>query len=220
MGKGIKFTVAMGILALFGCIQLGCEQPGVKKEAAASPQAEEKAVAAKQPEASAPEVQKEETASHPTDKRAIQQIISDITGGKIGADNSGDLYSGGLTATYTSPEETMPGEGKFGKLFKFLPLIRWYDPDHYYTPNMNVSGEFKHEECIMCHTVQTPGIVAQWKRASMPQQKRVLWDVINVTGTITSSYTCLHGSIVVSVILNSRQDTAVARLDRIPTHFM
>ncbi|HLE86505.1 MAG TPA: multiheme c-type cytochrome, partial [Candidatus Brocadiaceae bacterium] len=165
MGKGIKFTVAMGILALFGCIQLGCEQPGVKKEAAASPQAEEKAVAAKQPEASAPEVQKEETASHPTDKRAIQQIISDITGGKIGADNSGDLYSGGLTATYTSPEETMPGEGKFGKLFKFLPLIRWYDPDHYYTPNMNVSGEFKHEECIMCHTVQTPGIVAQWKKS-------------------------------------------------------
>jgi len=58
MGKGIKFTVAMGILALFGCIQLGCEQPGVKKEAAASPQAEEKAVAAKQPEASAPEVQR------------------------------------------------------------------------------------------------------------------------------------------------------------------
>ena len=175
MGKGIKFTVAMGILALLGCIQLGCEQPGVKKEATTSPKAEEKAVAAKQPGAPAPEVQKEaksccavkkeETASHPTDKRTIQQIISETTGGKIGADNSGDLYSGGLTATYTSPEETLPGEGKFGKLFKFLPLIRWYDPDHYYTPSMNVSGEFKHEECIMCHTVQTPGIVAQWKKS-------------------------------------------------------
>lgn len=43
--------------------------------------------------------------------------------------------------------------------------MRWYDPDHYYTPNMNVSGEFKHEECVMCHTVQTPGIVAQWKKS-------------------------------------------------------
>ncbi len=30
---------------------------------------------------------------------------------------------------------------------------------------MNVSGEFKHEECVMCHTVQTPGIVAQWKKS-------------------------------------------------------
>ena len=120
----------------------------------------------KQPEAkSCCATKKEETASHPTDKRTIQQIISEMTGGKIGPDNSGDLYSGGLTATYTSPEETMPGEGKFGKLFKFLPLIRWYDPDHYYTPNMNVSGEFKHEECVMCHTVQTPGIVAQWKKS-------------------------------------------------------
>ena len=105
MGKGIKFTVVMGILALLGCIQLGCEQPGVKKEATTSPKAEEKAVAAKQPEVSAPEekkeaksccaVKKEETASHPTDKRTIQQIISEITGGKIGPDNSGDLYSGG-----------------------------------------------------------------------------------------------------------------------------
>ena len=75
MGKGIKFTVAMGIVALFGCIQLGCEQPSVKKEITASPQVEEKAVAAKQPEVSAPEekkeaksccaVKKEETASHP-----------------------------------------------------------------------------------------------------------------------------------------------------------
>src|SRR3990170_4163120 len=183
-----------------------------KKEATSSPQIEERAVV-KQPEAkSCCAAKKEETASHPTDKRTIQEIISEMTGGKIGPDNSGDLYSGGLTATYTSPEETMPGEGKFGKLFKFLPLIRWYDPDHYYTPNLNVSGEFKHEECVMCHTVQTPGIVAQ--------QKRVLWDVTNVTGTITSSYTCLRGSIVVSVILNSRQDTAAARLDRIPTHFM
>ena len=176
MSRGIKFTVAMGIVVLFGCFQLGCEQPSVKKtEAAASPQVEEKTVAAKQPESSGSEAQKEtkscctvkkeETASHPKDKRTIQQIISEMTGEKIGPDNSGDLYPGGLTATYTRPEEVFPGEGKFGKLFNFLPLIRWYDPDHYYTPNMNVSGEFKHEECVMCHTVQTPGIVAQWKKS-------------------------------------------------------
>jgi len=115
MGNGIKFTVVVGVVALFGCIQLGCEQPGVKKEVTSSPQVEESAVV-KQPEAkSCCAAKKEEAASHPTDKRTIQQIISEMTGGKIGPDNSGDLYSGGLTATYTSPEETMPGEGKFGK---------------------------------------------------------------------------------------------------------
>src|SRR3989304_7675353 len=79
MGNGIKFTVVVGVVALFSCIQLGCEQPSVKKEVTASPQVEAKTVAAKQPEASAPEekkeaksccaVKKEETASHPTDKR-------------------------------------------------------------------------------------------------------------------------------------------------------
>ncbi|MCC7211378.1 MAG: hydroxylamine oxidoreductase [Candidatus Brocadia sp.] len=181
MSKGIKFTISLGMLALFGCIQLGCEQAAVKKaEVTTIKQGEEKEVSAKPvkeipQEASAPETQKDAKAlcsvkkeampAHPKDKRTVQQIISELTGEKMGPDNSGDLYHAGLTASYTPPEEVLPGEGKFGKLFGFLPLMRWYDPDHYYTPNMNVSGEFKHEECVMCHTVQTPGIVAQWKKS-------------------------------------------------------
>lgn len=181
MSKGIKFTISLGMLALFGCIQLGCEQAAVKKaEVTTIKQGEEKEVSAKPvkeipQEASAPETQKDAKAlcsvkkeampAHPKDKRTVQQIISELTGEKMGTDNSGDLYHAGLTASYTPPEEVLPGEGKFGKLFGFLPLMRWYDPDHYYTPNMNVSGEFKHEECVMCHTVQTPGIVAQWKKS-------------------------------------------------------
>ncbi|MEK6738703.1 MAG: multiheme c-type cytochrome, partial [Planctomycetota bacterium] len=112
-----------------------------------------------------PAVKKDEVIFRSKDKRTIQQIISELTKEKIGPDNSGDLYHGGLTATYTQPEEVFPGEGKFGKLFNFLPIIRWYDPDHYYTPITSVAGEFKHEECVMCHTVQTPGIVAQWRKS-------------------------------------------------------
>lgn len=172
MGKGIKLAISVSVLALFGCFQLGCEQAAVKKaEVVSARQGEEKSeaevsVSEIQKETKAPcPVKKEELASHPKDKRTIQQIVSEITGEKIGPDSSGDLYHGGLTATYTEPEDMLPGEGKFEKLFKFLPLIRWYDPDHYYTPNMNVAGEFKHDECIMCHTVQTPGIVAQWKKS-------------------------------------------------------
>ncbi|MDE2215764.1 MAG: hydroxylamine oxidoreductase, partial [Planctomycetota bacterium] len=169
MSKGIKFAISMGVFVLFGCIHWGCEQPCVRKTGGdIAPQAQESKEAAKAETSASHEAKsccagkKEESASHSKDKRTIQQIISEITGEKIGPDNSGDLYSGGLTATYTRPEQVLPGEGKFGKLFNFLPLIRWYDPDHYYTPNMAVSGEFKHEECVMCHTVQTPGIVAQW----------------------------------------------------------
>ena len=227
MGKGRKVTVAMGIFALFGCIQLGCEKMGVQKEATASPQAEEKVVAAKQPEVSAPEekkkarvAKKDKTASRPTDKRAIQQIISELTGGKIGPDNSGDLYSGGLTATYTSPEETLPGEGKFGKLFKFLPIIRWYDPDHYYTPNMNVSGEFKHEECIMCHTVQTPGIVAQWKKSKHASTEKGIVGCDKCHGNNHQQLHMPSWKHCGECHPSRRQDTVAVRLVRIPTHFM
>mgnify|MGYP003389939122 FL=1 len=172
MSKGLKLTISVGMFALFGCIQLGCEQASIKKnEVVTVKPGEEKT----KPVASAPEIQKEakapcpvkeeEITSHPKDKRTIQQIISEMTGEKMGADNSGDLYHGGLTASYTAPEELLPGEGKFGKLFKFLPLMRWYDPDHYYTPSMNVSGEFKHDQCVMSHMVQTPGIEKKKKKS-------------------------------------------------------
>ena len=173
MGSYIKGAYTVGFFALFGFTFLGCEQTSVKKEvsvpkqeAQIKPAVEEpKPVEAKVESASGSPVKIEESWSHPKDKRTIQEIISELTSEKTGPDNLGDLYHAGLTATYTGPEETVPGEGKFGKLFRFLPLIRWYDPDHYYTPNMNVSGEFKHDECVMCHTVQTPGIVAQWKKS-------------------------------------------------------
>jgi hydroxylamine dehydrogenase len=166
MCRGIKFIISVMILTMFVCIQLGCEQASVRNTTVA---AEQKPIAVEErdvkQEASPSEskkeekacctVKKDETSYHPKDKRTIQQIISQLTGEKIGPDDSGDLYHSGLTATYTGPEELLPGEGKFGKLFHFLPVIRWYDPDHYYTPNMAISGEFKHEECIMCHTIQT-----------------------------------------------------------------
>ncbi len=92
---------------------MGCEQTGVKKEVSVSRQEaqikpaveEPKPVEAKAEAASGSPVKIEESWSHPKDKRTIQQIISEITGEKTGPDNSGSLYSSGLTATYTSPEE-------------------------------------------------------------------------------------------------------------------
>ncbi len=97
---------------------------------------------------------------------SFQEAASKLFEQPAGPDDSGDVYNSGLTATYTGPAKTVPGEGKYGKLFYFLPVIRWYDPEHYYSSAESITkGTFKSDECILCHTVQTPGIVAQWKRS-------------------------------------------------------
>ncbi len=103
----------------------------------------------------------------------FQNRVSKIINQKVGLDDSGNVYRMGLTAKYTGPDNLMPGEGKFGKLFKYLPVMRWYDPEHYYTSIQTIDGEFTNDQCIMCHTVKTPGIVAQWaksKHATSPDK--------------------------------------------------
>ena len=96
---------------------------------------------------------------------SIQERASKIFGEEVGDDDSGEVYSWGLTAKYTGPKELFPGEGKFKNIFKFLPAIRWYDPAHYYEPDSAVEGQFEGQECVLCHQVQTPGIVKDWKRS-------------------------------------------------------
>ena len=113
-------------------------------------------------------VKKEETVSHPTDKRTIQQIISEITGEKTGPDNSGDLYSGGLTATYTRPEEVLPGEGKFGKLFGFLPLIRWYVPTIIIRPIWQFLESLNMKSALCVTPCRRRVLLRNGKRVNMP----------------------------------------------------
>lgn len=94
----------------------------------------------------------------------FQDVASSIYGQAVGRDDSGENYVFGLTAKYTGPEDRMPGEGKFKNIFYFLPVTaRWYDPAHYYESTQEVEGVFKTEECVLCHTVQTPRIVVDWK---------------------------------------------------------
>ncbi|MBI2559867.1 MAG: hypothetical protein HYW14_01875 [Planctomycetes bacterium] len=86
----------------------------------------------------------------------FQDVASKIFGQAVGPDDSGEKYIFGLTAKYTGPENRLPAEGKLKNVFYFLPVIRWYDPDHYYTSSQEVEGVFKQEECVLCHMVQTP----------------------------------------------------------------
>ncbi|MFQ5956873.1 MAG: hypothetical protein ACE5KK_03790, partial [Candidatus Brocadiales bacterium] len=84
---------------------------------------------------------------------STQKHFAKLKGEKVESDDSGTLFKGGgLTATYSGPEELFPAYGKYGELFSFMPLIRWYDPDHYFSgdfhPGSPVQGEYTHEQCV------------------------------------------------------------------------
>lgn len=95
----------------------------------------------------------------------FQDVASQVFGQAVGPDNDGTLYIFGLTAKYTQPEY-VEGRGPYKSFLKFLPSIRWYDPEHYWTPGSQNEGVFKNEECVLCHTVQTPTIVKDWKKSA------------------------------------------------------
>ncbi|OHC02377.1 MAG: hypothetical protein A3G17_05755 [Planctomycetes bacterium RIFCSPLOWO2_12_FULL_50_35] len=115
-------------------------------------------------------------------KMSTQELFAGLRNEALGPDDCGRVFPmGGLTATYTGPEELFPAYGKYGNLFYFLPLIRWYDPNHYYNspdfhPESPVQGKYDNNGCILCHTAQTPGIVAQWKRSkhAIPHEGKII----------------------------------------------
>jgi hydroxylamine dehydrogenase len=114
---------------------------------------------------------------------AFQKEMAGLLGIEAGPDDSGEVYHlGGLGAYYTGPKKLFPGKGKYGQLYSFLPLIRWYDPDSYYNndefrPRSVLDGWYKNGQCVFCHEVENPGIVEQWrhsKHASPPEGMEVV----------------------------------------------
>src|SRR3989338_5158837 len=80
-----------------------------------------------------------------------QEFFSRLRKEPITPDDSGNIsHGGGLTMTYTGPKELFPGEGKYGKLFNFLPLIRWYAPEQYYKHANPPEGK-EQVGCERCH---------------------------------------------------------------------
>ncbi|MHC4453797.1 MAG: multiheme c-type cytochrome [Planctomycetota bacterium] len=94
----------------------------------------------------------------------FQDVASSIYGQAVGDDDDGTNYVFGLTARYSGPDRTLPGEGKFKNIFYYLPVTAmYYNPEDYYVSTQKVEGVFKTEECVLCHTIQTPRIVIDWK---------------------------------------------------------
>ena len=114
---------------------------------------------------------KVETQREIPDDMKFQYKMAELLGEKVGPDDSGNVYhAGGLSSYYTGPEKLFPGKGKYGHLYNFLPVIRWYDPTSYYNsdafhPGSAVEGEFTNKQCVTCHMVESPGIVTQWKQS-------------------------------------------------------
>jgi len=101
----------------------------------------------------------------------FQYEMAELLGERVGPDDSGSIHhAGGLSSFYTGPEKLFPGKGKYGHLYNFLRVVRWYDPAYYYNsdtfhPGSTVEGEFTNRECVTCHAIESPGIVKQWKQS-------------------------------------------------------
>jgi hydroxylamine dehydrogenase len=56
-----------------------------------------------------------------------------------------------------------PGAGLYSREWKPEALHAYWDPDKFYQSPQTLQGEFKGEECIVCHSAVTPGIVNDWR---------------------------------------------------------
>ena len=63
-----------------------------------------------------------ETQREMPDNMKFQYKMAELLGEKVGPDDSGNVYhAGGLSSYYTGPEKLLPGKGKYGHLYNFLP---------------------------------------------------------------------------------------------------
>jgi hydroxylamine dehydrogenase len=59
-----------------------------------------------------------------------------------------------------------PGRGKFGHLWKPIPIQDYWNPKDFYKPPQTVNGEVTRDMCVTCHVTVSPGWVFAWKESS------------------------------------------------------
>jgi hydroxylamine dehydrogenase len=55
------------------------------------------------------------------------------------------------------------GAGLYSRAWQPEPVYAYWNPDRFYRPVQTLTGVFKGEQCIECHSGVTPGIVADWR---------------------------------------------------------
>ncbi|NIO11106.1 MAG: hydroxylamine reductase [Deltaproteobacteria bacterium] len=75
-----------------------------------------------------------------------------------------ELYEA-LTKRYLDPEQGF-GEGVYAEYWEPIPFSRYLDPHSFYEPPKAVKEISTREECVKCHTDESPGFVVQWKQST------------------------------------------------------
>ena len=84
----------------------------------------------------------------------------------LGIDKSAspkELYEA-LEKRYHDPAQGA-GKGKFGDLWEPIPMSKYFDPLTFYEPPTSVKDVADGPGCIKCHTDESPGYVAGWKKS-------------------------------------------------------
>jgi len=74
-----------------------------------------------------------------------------------------ELYDA-LTKRWLDPGRGA-GKGQFGQYWEPIPMSKYFDPMSFYKPPTSVKDIATREQCVKCHTDESPGWVTMWKRS-------------------------------------------------------
>ncbi len=70
-----------------------------------------------------------------------------------------------LTKRFVDPGRGA-GKGQYGQYWEPIPMSKYFDPMSFYKPPTSVKEIATREQCVKCHTDESPGWVAMWKRST------------------------------------------------------
>ena len=70
-----------------------------------------------------------------------------------------------LLKRYMDPTQGA-GKGKYSSYWEPLPFSKYLDPNDFYKPPTSVKDIATREQCVKCHTDESPGWVALWKKST------------------------------------------------------
>jgi hydroxylamine dehydrogenase len=70
-----------------------------------------------------------------------------------------------LVKRYLDPAEGF-GKGKYGQYWEPIPFSKYLDPASFYKPPTSVKDIATRQQCVKCHTDESPGWVAMWKKST------------------------------------------------------
>jgi len=70
-----------------------------------------------------------------------------------------------LTKRFVDPGRGA-GKGQYGQYWEPIPMSKYFDPMSFYKPPTSVKEIATREQCVKCHTDESPGWVELWKKSA------------------------------------------------------